>query len=41
MDGNEGDFLTFTEFNVRTPFCSLEHYKYIGHSAKSERSLFS
>lgn len=41
MDRNEGDCLTFMEFNVRTPscikkqgpFCSLGHYKYIGPSA--------
>lgn len=34
MDGNKRDFLTSIEFNVRTPFYSLGHYKYIGHSAK-------
>lgn len=34
MDGNEGDFLTFIEFNIKTPLCSLGQYKYIGHSAK-------
>lgn len=34
MDGSEGDFLIFIEFNIRTPFCSLGQYKYIGHSAK-------
>lgn len=33
MDGNEGDFLTFIEFNIKT-LCSLGQYKYIGHSAK-------
>lgn len=42
MDNNEGDFLTFIEFNVRTPscikkqgpFCSHGHYRYIGPSSK-------
>lgn len=34
MDGNEGDFLAFIEFNIKTPFCSLGWYKYIGHYAK-------
>lgn len=42
MDRNERDFLTFMEFNVRTPsymkkqspFYSLGHYKHIGPSDK-------
>lgn len=34
MDGNEVDFLTFIEFNIKTPLCSLGQYKYIDHSAK-------